>query len=345
MFLLVLPGLAGLYLLIEGFEKLDDLMEAGVDIRSGLIYFSLSVPRITADLAPMAVLLAGMLAVMLLSRHSEMLALRTLGIGPWRIAAPFLAMAGCIAAAMLFAQASLIPAATARAQFLWQTEVKKSRPRGTLQDNRLFFHGEKAIWTTELDTPDARRLRNVEWIAYDTDFTLKTMIASSTAQFSAGEWTFRHGLKQSRPARDAPLSLEYFESLSLPLPETPEDFIAVERPPDQMSLASLRANVKRLKQAGYPAREQETLLWSLVLYPFLGCSLLAAGLPLTFRGRRGGLATGLALGTLLGFGAWIFWNLAVTVAKTGNVSPLAPLTAIHLVLIATGSTLMRRLRF
>jgi lipopolysaccharide export system permease protein len=78
MFALVLPGLIGIYLLVEVFERLDDFIEENAPMFSALAYFFLSIPKIFYELTPLAVLLAGLLSIMLLSRHMELLAMRSL---------------------------------------------------------------------------------------------------------------------------------------------------------------------------------------------------------------------------------------------------------------------------
>ena len=141
------------------------------------------------------------------------------------------------------------------------------------------------------------------------------------------------------------MALETFDLLRLQLPEAPEDFVAVEQAPAQMDLASLWRRVQRLKQAGHSAAEQETTLWSYILYPFLGCSLLLAGLPLALARERGGLALGFGVGLLLGFGAWVGWSFSLTLGKTGAIPAILSTSMVHLGLLTVGFLLLRRLRF
>jgi len=345
MFALVLPGLIGIYLLIEVFERLDDFIEANAPMSSALAYFFLSIPKILYELTPLAVLLAGLLSIMLLSRHMELLAMRSLGVKPWKVIFPLLLAAFFLSAILVSLKALYIPKAAESAQAIFQVEVKKKPPRGMLKGNRLFFLGDNSIWATELGSPDAKRLKNVQWFSFDNNYVITQFVAASEATYSGNKWIFKHGLRKLRMGKEPNYSVKAFESLDLDLAEGPEDFVAVETPPAQMDMVSLWRSVQRLKQSGYSAKEQETVLWGQILYPFLGCSLLLVGLTITLFMERGGLSLGLGLGVAIGFAAWVTWSFALSLGKTGMVPAFFAPWMVHLVLITMGFVLMRRLRF
>ena len=342
---LVYPGLIGFYLVVEVFERLDDFVEANAPMSSAIAYFLLSVPRIFYELGPMALLLAGLLSLMLLSRHKEILAMRSLGVRPFKIILPFFIAGSFLSAAMVFFQAFYIPKAIVTAGNIWQVEVKKKVPRGMLQGNRLFYLGNKSIWTTRLGRPDAKKLEDVQWFSFDRDYKIIQLVTASEAIYSGGRWIFRHGLRKLRATGEFGPLVEKFKSLSLDIAEVPEDFVAIKTPTEEMDMISLWRSIWRSRHSGRAASEQETMLWGRILYPFLGCSLLFVGLSLTLCRERGGLAMGFGLGLIIGFAAWITWNFALTLGKSGRVPAFFALGMVHIVLIGTGLVLMRRLRF
>ncbi len=344
-FVLVLMGSMGIYLLIEIFERLDDLIEANAPMSLTLAYFLLSIPHILYDLTPLATLLAGLLSIMLLSKYMELLALRSVGVKPWKVIWPLFLAAFLLSSILVILQAFYIPKATVKAQEILYMDVKKKPLRGIVKENRLFYLGDNSIWTTELGSPDAQRLKNVQWFSYDKEYVIKQLVAASEAIYSGDEWIFKHGLRKLRKGKESTYSVDTFETLNLDLPEAPEDFIAIKTPPAQMDMAALWRSIQRLKKSGYSAKEQETVFWGQILYPFLGCTLLLVGLPLIMSRDRGGLSLGLGLGVAIGFVAWASWSFALTLGKTGTVPAFLAPGMVHLVLITTGFVLMRRLRF
>jgi lipopolysaccharide export system permease protein len=302
-------------------------------------------PSILYELAPLAVMLAGVLTVMVLSKHSEIVAMRTLGVRGTSVILPFLWVAFVIGGVMLSVQAFAIPDATARAAAIWQVHVKKAPPRGVLQGDRLFYRGERSIWATELADPDATRLTHVTWMSFDQEYRFQQSVSALWAEYAQGAWTFREGVLKRRQGRDGVILAEDFDVMTLEPRETPADFVGVRRPTEEMDLLSLWQSVKRLKQAGQPAAEKETILWGEILYPFLGCTLLLVGLPLMLSRSRGGVALGLGAGLIFGFLAWVSWSFALTLGKTGTLPPLLASSLVHLALVAAGAVLTGRLRF
>ncbi|PXF56435.1 MAG: hypothetical protein C4B58_13485 [Deltaproteobacteria bacterium] len=344
-FALVLMGSMGIYLLIEIFERLDDLIEANSPLSSTLTYFFLSIPHILYELTPLATLLAGLLSIMLLSKYMELLAMRSIGVKPWKVILPLLLAAFFLSSILIILQAFYIPKATVRAQEILQMDFQNRPLRGIVKENRLFYLGDNSIWATELGSPDAQRLKNVQWFSYDKEYVIKQLVAASEAIYSGDEWIFKHGLRKLRNEKESTYSVDTFETLNLDLAEAPEDFVAIKTPPAQMDMVSLWRSIQRLKKSGYSAKEQETVFWGQILYPFLGCTLLLVGLPLTMSRDRGGLSIGLGLGVAIGFIAWVTWSFALALGTTGTVPAFFAPWMVHLVLITMGYALMRRLRF
>ncbi len=345
MLLIVVPGLAGVFLLVDAFERLDDFVEAGVPMSKAALYFLLKLPDVLFELFPLMVLLSGLLAVALLARHSELLALRSHGVRPFQVLFPFLSAALVLSIGMVIIKGFYIPSALNRAQAIWAIEVKHSRPKGVIKGQTLLYHGKNSIWTTELGTPDARRLLNVRWLQYDRDYRVIQILAAPQADYKKGiGWTFKGGVRIFRSDKAGYVTKGY-KKYVLKGQETPEDFVSVDTPPENMDLVTLWKSIRRLKELGFPSYGQETLFWNAIFYPLMAVSLLAVGLPLTLAMDRWGIGVGLGLGVMIGFSAWALWSVVLTLGNTGRLpGPIAPLI-VHIVLVGTSLVLIKRMRF
>ncbi|RMF87399.1 MAG: LptF/LptG family permease, partial [Nitrospinota bacterium] len=85
-----------LSLVIEFFEKIDDLIDYHASVQLSLSYFAYRALLFLLQFVPLAVLFATLVTLILWSRSGELLALLSCGISPRQIALPFLF------AAMLF---------------------------------------------------------------------------------------------------------------------------------------------------------------------------------------------------------------------------------------------------
>ncbi len=320
-FSMVTPALVGIYLVAAMFEKLDDFIESGTSARDSALFFLLIVPRIFQDLGPMIILLSGLLAIVHLSRHQELTAMRSLGVAPTRIMATLLASAAVAALIFLCAQVSLIPASSAKAHELWNTKVKQETSKGIFRAGRLFYHGEDTIWSADLANPQANWLKGVEWISFDKRYRPRTMIASMEAVYEEGHWTFLKGIKKVFSPGEP--KVNPFLELVQEMEERPKDFLAMETPVDQQGLIELWKGLRRLKRSGYDVHQLETQFWGCVFFPFRGVGRLAAGLPLALAYAARSMGMGIAMGMAIGFSVWTLWGFLLTLGKTGKIPPLA----------------------
>jgi len=124
-FLICLFGVLALYILIDGFEKLDDFIEyyrslqkAGGAAQGGMFtglarmifnYYVIRVPLIYIQVAPVIMLLASMFTTTRMVRHNELIPLHASGVSLYRILCPHFALAICCALSMIGVQELVIP--------------------------------------------------------------------------------------------------------------------------------------------------------------------------------------------------------------------------------------------
>ncbi len=345
MFLVVAPGLSGIFILVDAFEHLDEFVEAKASMSTAALYFALKLPAIFCELHPLMVLLSALLTVAVLTRHHEILAFRSLGVKPGQILAAFVGTAFILSLFSFTLKAFYVPGALSKAQRIWNTEVKHSKPQGVLKGNQILYHGLNSIWSAKLGTLDATVLKKVYWIHFDNTFRTKRILAASEAEYQPDKgWIFKHGTELT-PADGNGYVSKPFNTLAIKGLETPEDFVALQTPPEEQDLPSLWKNIIRMKKLKFSSTRQETLFWSDILYPLLGVTLLIAALPLTLASWRWGIGAGLGLGVSIGFAAWSAWSFALTLGSTGILPvPVAPII-LHLFLIGAGAVLTARMEF
>jgi lipopolysaccharide export system permease protein len=85
---LALAAFAGIYLLVDFFERVDSFIEHKAHLSQYSLYFTNKIPMIVVQVAPMAVLMGVFMSPGRLSRSSELTAMRASGISLWRITVP-----------------------------------------------------------------------------------------------------------------------------------------------------------------------------------------------------------------------------------------------------------------
>ena len=332
MLLFVAPGLGGIYLVALLFQRIDDLIRSHVSAAVAARYLALLLPSILYQLSPLILLLAGLLTLMLAVKAREMMAVRSLGMSPVRAAAPVVAGVASVSLLFFVADLFLIPKATKGAREIWRVQVDKKPLKGLSSTEGFFYHGNNRIWRALAVSSDGRRMRGVTILSFGEDFSPRESIHAEEARFQ-GEWIFLNGLLKSYGGGTPKVSR--FARLARRFEERPEDFVAVETPAEESNILLLMGSIQRMKEYGLDTSPLEARVWSHILYPFLGISLMVAVLPVVTVITRGGMALSIGLSLGLGLACWFVWGFLVTLGKTGAIHPALAPVSLHLLLLGS----------
>ncbi|MDH4321622.1 MAG: LptF/LptG family permease, partial [Desulfobulbaceae bacterium] len=138
-------------------------------------------------------------------------------------------------------------------------------------------------------------------------------------------------------------AIELFKRKALTLPESPDTFFVPSYKAEEYSISELFRRAKELEEDG------ERTGWidfhRRVSFIFLGLPLLLLGIPvlLTVQERRGrDLALAIPISCGLAFGAWGWWSMAQSLAKSLPLPPSLLAWSIHLVAGSIGIYFIRR---
>ena len=115
---------AGVYLMSELFDRLDNFIEAGIGLKLVVIYFCFKLPFILAQILPAAFLLSVIIQLCLMARNRELLALQAGGISLWRIVAFFVLLGLFWGSIQLFLSQNLGVWGNRQAITIWNEQIK-----------------------------------------------------------------------------------------------------------------------------------------------------------------------------------------------------------------------------
>lgn len=333
--------LVGIYVLIEFFDKLDNIAKSKATFLTLAKYLFFRLPQICFDLWPILVSLSGLLALAFLVRGGEIFAFRTLGFSCWRLSLPYLFLAFVFTFFFLLLEAPILPQSTFKAFYTWEVKVRKREPRGLVVRGRLFFRGVNSFFVGHVLTPDASFLRDVTYAKVNREGLPILIIWAKRAHFQNGRWVFYDGLYKDLHQGMKPI---WFDKLNRKLEFSPETVLVVKRLPRTQFLRELWAQRNFLKEAKLPTVIPESEIAYRLFYPLAGPFLLFLALPV-FLGEKGqqSLGKGLSFGLLaiaLGLG------VVMGAKALGDKGLLPPLLALPLglFLLSCFSLLFFRLR-
>ncbi len=331
---IILPSVISLYLLIEVFQRIDDIIESHVGITIVISYLVLRIPQIVLQLWPIMALLAGILTITILSKRNEILAIKACGIGLHSLITPMIITTLICSIFLIILQAFWAPKAEFMANKIWQIDIEKKQPKGILTGKSLFFHSKDAIWVTFINNPRATILKDVRILKYDHNFHTRFFLFAQKAFYINKRWHFVQGIIQQRTQRSW-RSIR-FKDLDLKLCVVPKDLASITIPPKLMNTPELISYILSLRRAGEQAFRERTTLWTDLSYPLLAVFLLNLGLYIMLLLENTSLTIGLATSLSIGLLYWVFWNFLIAFASAGHLLPeLVPILALSMLWIAS----------
>ena len=142
---------AGVYLMSDLFDRLDNFIEAGIGLKVALIYFAYKLPFIIAQILPAAFLLSVIIQLCLMARNRELLALQAGGISLWRIVCFFLLFGLLWGGVQLFLSQNLGVWGNRKAISMWNVEISGREHKASIIRNFWFLEENMMVYAEALN--------------------------------------------------------------------------------------------------------------------------------------------------------------------------------------------------
>lgn len=324
-FVMCFAGLMTVYLVVDFFEKVRRFIRYDAELAAILWYFVCRMPAIAFQIAPLAVLMATLLTLGMLSRSHEITAMRSCGISLYRIAAPFLAVAFAASIALFGLSALIMPYASAQAEYVKSARIEKKSGLATFKADRPWIQaGNRRLLNVQVVDPDGATLRGINLYYLDPDFRLTDIVEAKDIQYGEKGWVMRAGVQRTL-LPDGRVILDTFRLRPIALSQTPEDFSTWAKvESEEMTLPALRAYVERLRRDGYSFSRMLTDYYGRVAFPFVCLVMALVGIALSLRraGTRGsGMAVGIGQALVIGFLYWTTHSVSIALGRSGVMVP------------------------
>lgn len=310
------------YLLVDFFDRLDLLLKNHASPSTALRYFAFKIPLIVTQIMPAAVLAAVLLSLGMLSRRSEIIALRASGVSPVRTAVPLLAVAAIISLATLAWNETVVPYCMREYQYVNNVEIRKRPQRGILSEREIWYHGANGFYNIE--HIDARRQTLFGLTIYRTDagFTLQSTVEMASARWTGTGWV-ASGAVQRTIGPGGEIVTNPLPSDQQLLHETLNDFLEVHREAEELSYLALRWRIHQLSRKGIDASNYLVDLNMKLAVPFTTLVFACVAIPLAGRVQRHpSLAAIVGTGLVTGFAYWVILGLTGALGQSGVLPPV-----------------------
>jgi LPS export ABC transporter permease LptF/LPS export ABC transporter permease LptG len=318
-------GIMGLFYISTFLDKSDKLFKGQVSLAMLLQYLWWETPQFLYYIIAIAVLLAAIITIGLLTKNSELIVMRACGISIYRTAVPLLIFAA-LASAVLFAfEERVLAVSNRRADYLNHI-IKGGSPQTFDVVNRKWLVGRDGeIYHYQYFNPRLRELNVLSVFRFDPDtLALTERIYATQAVYRPSvandpdPWVATGGwLRQLAGAQVT----KYMPFSTLRVALEPSDYFETEAPePDRMNFAQLRRYIEELKTSGYTVLEHEVALQRKLAFPLVTLVMTLIAVPFAVTTGKRGAMYGIGVGIVL---ALVYWT-AISVFAAFGASGLLP---------------------
>ena len=327
-FLLAGTSLLLLFNLFSILEMVDDIAARQIpwSVVGRLIWYQ--TPQVVYWMTPLALLLAVLVELALLSKRNEVVAIKGAGISLYRIAAPVLVLALVLGGLLFWLDSTYLPTANQQREAL-RNYIKGRPPQTFFQAERRWIFGEAPrIYHYSFFDPGRNLLARLHVFELDpVDFSLRRRLFAERAHWEPllQCWVLERGWERVFDGNQT-VSYVPFDVAGFPeLAEPPDYFKKEVRESDQMSWAELGDYIAELQQSGLDANRLVVQWHKKFAFPSIALVMVLLAFPFGLAaGQRGGAVGGIALGIGLGL---LYWVMTGFFEALGNFALLPPVLA------------------
>ena len=322
LFVLMVISFVCLYLIVDFFEKIKMFLSNNATLSQMVSFFLFNIPMIISLTLPAAVLLAALITFGVLSKNSEIVAMKANGISLYRTSLPLIILAGVLCVIAFLFSEFIIPYTNQKADYVLKVEVQKQQALGSFKQNQIWYRGRQGIYNFKIFHPDKNLLQGITINYLNQEFQLTMRLDAESAEWIDGHWLFHNILITHFRAGDFPV-LEKLSTAVINLTEKPADFMIAQKDADKMGYLDLRQYIKKLQSDGYDTTRYRADMHGKIAFSLVSIILAIIGVSFSLRSERsGGVTQSIGVGIVIGFSYWLVFAFTMSLGRSGTLPPL-----------------------
>ncbi|MBM3298658.1 MAG: LptF/LptG family permease, partial [Deltaproteobacteria bacterium] len=253
-FLICVLGFILVFLLVEITDKIKYYFSCNPTGWLMLKYFLVKLPGYLFFAMPLSILMGGMLALLMLARHSEVIAMQANGLDALSIARPVLVLGAVASVLMFLMNETVIPWSNSYSEYVQNVEICEKKDSTLFKSDQIWLRTRDSITHIRKFDPDQQTLERVSMVRWDDHYNVHDRLFADKAKWWKNQWIF-YGVNRAVRTADGRFVTDTVPSMVGPLNKTPEDFQGVERLAKEMNLTQLGDYIDQLVMEGqHPVR-------------------------------------------------------------------------------------------
>jgi len=285
-------------------------------------FFVYTTPQYLYYIVPLAVLLASLVTVAILTKNSELVVMKACGISLYRFALPM--VAGAVAAGLfLFTlEQTILGPANHRAKVIRHVLDGGSPETFDMLNRRWVVGRDGSIYHYTYFDPSTNRFSGL-WVYEFGDgmqrITQRTF--ADEARYTGSAWNVSRGWTRAFDESGEPGPFSEFVTVNRAL-EPPEHFSTDPPDPEFMSFTQLRAYTEQLAQSGFDVVRQRVALYRKLSFPFVTIVMTLIAVPFAVTIGRSGAMAGIGIGIAIALAYWVTILFFAAMGSGGVLTPV-----------------------
>jgi len=344
---LTIASFVVLFLIVDIFEDINKIIEYQVPLATSLWYFTTKIPYMLFISLPLAVMLATLISLGLMSKNLELIAMRASGISYLSIIRPIIACSLFISVLAFFGDEYIVPESNRINEYINTVKIKHDEIsyKSEYQEDKIWIRRGNTIYYVGHFVPEQSEIVDFVIFEFDDSFQLKRRIMAERATWNGTSWRC-FNMVENNYDQSGRFETSKYEIKLVSLSETPDDFMIVfAENTEQMSYRQLKKYIVKLNADGYDTTTYQVDLMSKLAYPFANFIMVLISVPFAIIiGRRGGIAASVVVAFAIAFLYWVTYSICVSLGYAGTLPPILAAWTANILFIIGGSYMFLSVR-
>ena len=320
------------------------ITDYGASLSAVIKVFIFGLPNVIMWTFPMSMLLATLLTFGRLSSSSEITAMKSCGIGFFRIATPAIILGFFVSIAAILFNEHVVPWANTAYRNVVYYEIQgntgaKSQDHIILKDIKD-GQIQRLLYARRYDA-DSQSLQNVTLQEFNDAGKVSHVENAEYAEYEGKEWIMHNGMLYDISDGESEHTLR-FNTQVLPISASPRQIVREQKNPEELTMKELKAQIRIMKTQYVDTNKLETELYQRITVPMVSLIFALIGVPLGLQPTRNSSSAGFAMSVIIIFFYYALMTMANAIGRSGALSPMLAVWIPNIVGLIAGLFLIRK---
>jgi lipopolysaccharide export system permease protein len=312
-----------LFLMVDFLDRIDNILADKASVWTVIQYFAFKVPLIVNLMLPVALIFATLFTFGILSKSSEITAMRASGLTLFWLARPLVLFGLGLSCFSLCLNEFVVPVAERRQKEVYNIEIRQKDAKGGYNQADFWWRRGAHFYAINLFNSKTKSMQDLSDFEINQDWQIiRRTDARSVRWLTAGlGWNMRD-VNRYHFDGDA-VRVERFPDLPLPIPESPRDFYEFNDEPSTMSFSELQSFIQKQRNNGISTTQYLPDLYGKLAFPLVIFITGVLVLPFTLLpARSGSMAVSSLLAIFVAFAYYAVDSFSIAMGRAELLPPL-----------------------